>query len=341
MNTVEQEQINNRIEAHQRWLSSENTKESDRLVIKQGEFLTGFAFDGGRLEKSFFQNALIANTDFGYSTLNDSTFNNANMEGASLRNTTGDKVNFKNAFMKDSIMSDSCLVDCKFDGANMEHANCLDANFNQSTFVNSLMSNITLKDSSLQGADFTGADLSNADLSNVIITNAIFTNANLYNVTCDETLLENESFNEAIEKSNPLRQEMPNEHPEKSQVPIVKSKVKFTIIASGTVEHRADHVPEWRDFEPDVLVDLDLQDGMRGTFASDKTDLGADDWEIEVLSTTKPTPPTQTVFGMQLNGLTKEQEKEVVNGLTNLQETLMLKYKTGGGDFITLDTHEV
>ena len=108
-------------------------------------------------------------------------FENVNMAGATLTNSTITGVSFYGATLTNAVMSNSTVLNA--------------------SMTNATMSGISLTSSDISGTDFTSATLTSANMANTILSNSVMTNAVLTGATMTNATITRTTFTSANVRS--------------------------------------------------------------------------------------------------------------------------------------------
>lgn len=173
MKEITQEQLNNVIELHQKWLNREDGGEKADL--------SDYDLQGKNLS-----NATLSNVNFSGSYLR-----NANFSDSFLKNA-----NFKNTYLKYVNFSYSNLVNSNFSNTNLSNVNFFNSFLNYSTFENAYFDSITFENSYLCNANFKKAILNYVNFNHTNLKNASLDGAKITNTDFYRAILEGAKFDE-------------------------------------------------------------------------------------------------------------------------------------------------
>lgn len=164
-----------------------------------GEDLHGIEINGElygnkSLENSNFQNVNLEGSDIAFINFNGSNFSNArlknckfmcchfeniNFENADLSNVDFGLCDFNNSNFTKANLAGAIVCSAEFINANLKDAVLLNADFSSVDFTNVILQNANLIGANLSSAELSDSDLSGANLTNANLKYANLTNAKL------------------------------------------------------------------------------------------------------------------------------------------------------------------
>jgi uncharacterized protein YjbI with pentapeptide repeats len=140
-----------------------------------------------------------AGTSLQGSTLTSArVFDNVDMSGASLSNTTVTGVSFAGATLSNAVLTSATVRNATLTNTNMVGATLTNADVSGTSFAGATMTRVTMTGATLTNSTLTSADLSGASMANTTITGSTFTSSTMTNAVLTDATLTNSTLTSAV-----------------------------------------------------------------------------------------------------------------------------------------------
>jgi uncharacterized protein YjbI with pentapeptide repeats len=140
-----------------------------------------------------------AGTSLQGSTLTSArVFDNVDMTGASLSNTTVTGVSFAGATLTNAVLTSATVRNATLTTTNMVGATLTNADISGTSFAGAMMTRVTMTGATLTNSTLTSADLSGASMANTTITGSTLTSSTMTNAVLTGATLTNSTLTSAV-----------------------------------------------------------------------------------------------------------------------------------------------